>query len=105
MVQVSAKDAIEAEKIARELPDQCEELSSSVEEMTGSRQVWSVYEVVPSKKVFMIKGANMNSQDILIHDGETESCMRTGYPMHVEIVKRLLREAGYVEVSLWPPQG
>jgi len=37
-------------------------------------------------------------------DGDHERCIRTEYPMHVTLVKQLLEEAGYKEVTLneWP---
>lgn len=104
-VQVSAKDAEEAEKIARTMPGKCIELSSSIDEMTGNRQVWSVREVETNKKVFMTRECGCGAdQEVLIHDGETETCMRSQYPMHIVIVRRLLSEAGYVEVRAedWP---
>lgn len=75
------------------------EVADKVTEWGNDRRILSCVEIKPSSKAFIYEIAN-NDYKLTWRDGGRESCMQTTYPMHITLVKRLLEEAGYKEVSL-----
>jgi hypothetical protein len=90
------------EKIARlrVLNGKGDEISDKVTDWGNDRRILSCEEIKAApKKVFVYEEAS-DGYNLTWRDGDKESCIHTTYPMHVTLVKRLLLEAGYKEVSL-----
>jgi hypothetical protein len=96
---VEAEDLAEASKKAK--AGDGDVIHDEVDEWMNDPELLSCHKRVDaSSKVFVYEEGCNNSYTLTWKDGHSEKCIRSEYPMHITLVKGLLLEAGYREVSL-----
>jgi hypothetical protein len=101
IILVEAEDQNQA-RLKAKLGDG-EVIHDEVVEWINDPEVLSCFAQQPktSAKVYVYEeNGTASSSTLTWKDGDHERCIRTEYPMHITLVKQLLEEAGYKEVSL-----
>lgn len=98
IILVEAEDQAEARKKA--CSGDGEVIHDEVVEWLNDPAILSCSKVVKASSKVYVHEEDGTAATLTWKDGDHERCIRTEYPMHVTLVKQLLEEAGYREVSL-----
>jgi hypothetical protein len=97
-ILVDAEDHAEAGKKAK--AGDGEVINDEVVDWLNDEELLSCSKVVKTSPKVFLHEEEGTAATLTWKDGDHERCIRTEFPMHIVLVKQLLKEAGYKEVTL-----